>query len=492
MNKIALILRNVSSNLLCQITAIISGFIVPRFFLLEYGSEINGIVISISQFVSYLTLVEVGISQAAVLSLYKPVAEKNISIINRNLSGIQYFYNKVTVCYILGLSLLVIFYPLMVNVNVFSAAYLRWLVFWLAIQNILDYTILAKYKSLLIADQKQYIVTNAQIFGTILYTIFSYYMIVNHFDVLLVKCMSLFSYIIRGIIIYVYAKNKYPFITCNNDKFIKLKERSAILLHQVTGVIVNSTDVTVLTIFSKSITDVSVYGVYNIVFIGVNSLLNALTNGIVPSFGSYISVNKYTDDFEVAFTQYIRIFYSMSFAAFSVMYVMILPFVKLFVNGVTDVEYLNNYIAIWFVICGVANAIKSPFIMLIIAGGYYELTKRDALLEAVVNIVISIPLCMMYGVVGVLCGTVVAHIFRWITLIKLPKKIGLLISFGSYYRFLAKNVLLMMIIVIVSDEFLLYSMSQTWEEFAFKMLGVALMVSVLYGLIVIKTIRSLK
>lgn len=492
MNKIALMLRNVRSNLLCQVTAIISGFIVPRFFLLEYGSEINGIVISISQFVSYLTLVEVGISQASILNLYKPVAEKNVRAINRCLSGIQYFYNKVTRYYVFGLFLLVIFYPLMINENVFSVSYLRWLVFWLAIQNILDYTVLAKYKSLLIADQKQYIITNAQIFGIFIYTIFSYYLIVNHFDVLIVKCMPLFSYIIRGLMIYGYAKNNYKFITCNGDTIIKLKERSAILLHQITGIIVNSTDVTVLTIFSKSIVDVSVYGVYNIVFMGVNSLLNALTNGIVPFWGSYISINEYTDDFKNVFAQYICVFYAISFAAFSVMYVMILPFVKLFVNGVTDAEYLNEYVAIGFVICGVVNSIKSPFIMLIIAGGYYELTKRDALIEAVVNIVISIPLCMMYGVVGVLCGTVVAHIFRWITLIKLPKKIGLSINWGGYYRCLIENALLMMIIIIVDEKLLLYSMSQTWGEFAFKMLCVVLLVSLLYGLAVRKTVRRLR
>lgn len=55
---------------LYQIIIMFSGFLVPRFMLVSYGSELNGLVSSITQFITYFSLVEAGIAAAAVYSLY--------------------------------------------------------------------------------------------------------------------------------------------------------------------------------------------------------------------------------------------------------------------------------------------------------------------------------------------------------------------------------------------------------------------------------------
>lgn len=60
-----------------QIVIMIVGFITPRVMISTYGSEVNGLVSSLSQFISYISLVEAGIGGAAIYSLYKPLAEKN-------------------------------------------------------------------------------------------------------------------------------------------------------------------------------------------------------------------------------------------------------------------------------------------------------------------------------------------------------------------------------------------------------------------------------
>ena len=44
-----------------QFVTIISGFLVPRAIIGVYGSEVNGLVSSLTQIVSYITLVEAGI-----------------------------------------------------------------------------------------------------------------------------------------------------------------------------------------------------------------------------------------------------------------------------------------------------------------------------------------------------------------------------------------------------------------------------------------------
>ena len=54
-----------------QMIVMLVGFITPRILLQYYGSEINGLVSSINQFITYFSLVEAGIAGAAVYSLYK-------------------------------------------------------------------------------------------------------------------------------------------------------------------------------------------------------------------------------------------------------------------------------------------------------------------------------------------------------------------------------------------------------------------------------------
>ena len=75
-----------------QVIIMVAGFITPRVMLTCYGSEINGLVSSIQQFINYFTLVEAGISGAAVFSLYLPLAENDHKRINSIVSAARKFY----------------------------------------------------------------------------------------------------------------------------------------------------------------------------------------------------------------------------------------------------------------------------------------------------------------------------------------------------------------------------------------------------------------
>ena len=48
-------LKNILANLILQITAAISGLILPRFFIIAYGSTMNGMIVSVTP-VSYTHL----------------------------------------------------------------------------------------------------------------------------------------------------------------------------------------------------------------------------------------------------------------------------------------------------------------------------------------------------------------------------------------------------------------------------------------------------
>ena len=53
-------LMNVSMSLLLQILVVLYGFIVPKIIISNFGSEVNGLIASITQFLGYIALLESG------------------------------------------------------------------------------------------------------------------------------------------------------------------------------------------------------------------------------------------------------------------------------------------------------------------------------------------------------------------------------------------------------------------------------------------------
>lgn len=70
-------LLNMISGLILQLFTLVSGFILPKIILIYFGSEVNGLVSSLNQFLSYITLVEGGITGVIVANLYKPIVDQD-------------------------------------------------------------------------------------------------------------------------------------------------------------------------------------------------------------------------------------------------------------------------------------------------------------------------------------------------------------------------------------------------------------------------------
>ena len=73
MNRKKLLALNTSSSLIFQLTTIVCGFIVPRIILKSYGSEVNGLINSIMQFLAIISFLELGVGAVIQSSLYNPL-----------------------------------------------------------------------------------------------------------------------------------------------------------------------------------------------------------------------------------------------------------------------------------------------------------------------------------------------------------------------------------------------------------------------------------
>ena len=71
------LLLNTGAGILKQLVTVICGFILPRYMLLYYGSSVNGLISSIGNFLSFISLLDMGVGAVIQANLYKPLADKN-------------------------------------------------------------------------------------------------------------------------------------------------------------------------------------------------------------------------------------------------------------------------------------------------------------------------------------------------------------------------------------------------------------------------------
>ncbi len=406
---------NALFSLLLQVALAVSGLLVPRFFIALYGSAVNGLVSSISQFITYMSLVEAGVGAAATVALYRPLAQKDTAAVNGVLAATRNFYLRSGVLFAALVGALVLFYPYIVNNEIQDMTFIRTMVLILCVNGLVDYFFLGKYRVLLMADQRGYVLYGIQIIGTVVMTAVCIGQIRLGCSALLVKGTAALIYILRSVAAIVYAKRKYPDYRFNEKPdTAAFSQRNAALLHQIVGAIANNAAVVLLTVMVRgdALVEISVYSVYNLVAYSLSSFLNAIVNGLTPSFGQLLSVDE-SDTAKRSYSSYELLMFLIVFVCYVCMAVLLHPFVALYSADFTDgVNYIRPELVLLFTLAGLLQAIRLPAITMIYAAGHYKETRVRAIIEMAINLVVSIALTPFLGAAGVVIGMCASYLYR--------------------------------------------------------------------------------
>lgn len=440
-------INNSISAIVLQIVTAIAGIILPKLLISTYGSDINGMVSSITQFIGYLALVEAGIGNASIVQLYKPLAENSIGEVNGILSATNKFYKKSGSLFIFLVIILLIIYPLFVSGQVDYYTVI-WMICILSLSSIFDYFFLGKYRVLLTADQKLYVINYVQCIGTLLNIVVTITLIRMNFTILTVKFFATLIYIFRMFLIYIYVKNHYGYLNFDVTPLTeKLSDRWSVLSHQIAGMVVLNTDIVVLTIFKIPLSEISVYTVYNLVLNVIIGLLNSLLNAVTPLFGRILVTDKSSMTREY-YSIYEFLYFILTFALFTSLVILFIPFLNIYTQGITDANYIRLNLALTFCLMGLIYMIRTPALTLINASGHYKQTQKGAFIEAGINIIVSLILVSKFGIEGVLLGTICSHCFRSIELMKYNNDYIIKNSIRTTLIRIIRNIILMLIIIL--------------------------------------------
>lgn len=403
---------NVFSSSILQIVTVLAGLLVPRYILFFYGSEINGVSSSVNQIISYASLLEAGLGLASIQALYAPLAKGNTESINGICSATRVFYNRIAAYFSIIILTAAVTYPFFVkgSVNRITVALL---VLVISLQSIVEYLLHAKYRVLLTADQKLYIINYTKAAGLILSTVIKMILIFLRVNIIIVFLVTPIVLGIRMLYIKWYVSKHYLYINYRAPlNLTAIKQRSALVIHQVAGLIVNNTGGILLSVSVEGgLKLASVYAVYNLVFKNMYNLITAsFSQGIVSSFGQLLYTDK--ESLKRTFRIYEFIYYMIISVIYGSIYVMILPFVSLYTKSVTDVQYVNALIALLFTITEVLNCSRVPCNMLINASGHFHQTKVRALIEAVINFTVTVVLIKWIGIYAIFVGGLCSYLYR--------------------------------------------------------------------------------
>lgn len=483
MRKKKLILNTITS-FSNQIITMICGFILPKLLLENYGSEVNGLVSSITQFLGFITFMELGIGAVVQSALYKPLSNKNEDEISKIIISAERFFKKLSVIMVIYTIILAILYPIITKSN-FGYLYSSSLIVVISISALAQYYFGITYQLLLNADQKSYVQNIIQIISLIINTIATVLLIRRGNSIQIVKLATSIIYILRPLAMILYVKKNYHI---NKDIVLDeepIKQKWNGLAQHLASVILNSTDIVVLTLLS-SLKNVSIYTIYNLVVIGVKQIITSLTNGMASLLGNMLA-RKEIDLLNKTFDKLEFLIHFMVVLSFTCTGLLIIPFVQVYTKNISDINYIVPTFAYLITLAQAAYCLRLPYNIMVLAAGHYKQTQLSAIIEMIINVFLSVLLVIKFGLIGVAIGTFIAMAYRTVYLALYLKNNIIKRKFRNFIKHIIIDLIIVFISILMTRGFeMSYISYSAWIILALKVGTICLVTSFVVNLIAYK------
>lgn len=409
------LLTNMTSYAVLQIVNMMVGLFLPRLYLAVYGSEINGVVSTVNSFISYFSYLEAGLGLTMIHSLFKPLAEKDSAELNGLLSYSKKKYKQVSLIYFILVFLASLLFPVINPTNALGKFEFFALVLVIGLYGALDFYTMAKYRVLLTADRKEYVISNAMILAQGLRFVLIWLLLHWKLSVAVVKIVPILTLLLRSVILNWYVHRHYPevdFTSAPCPAVEEKKQQYDALLLQISI----STSVSLPTILISQFIgfkEANVYAVYNLVISAMISIVSALSSGVSPMLGRRMAqgmdIGKTYDLYDYLVSYVITVFFSTAV-------VMILPFIRIYTSVVNDTNYLYPSYALLFCIWAAIYSYRIPVTAVVNAAAIYTKNRVSNIVNLLMQVVLGILMTRWFGTPGLLAVMIAAALQRNLSL----------------------------------------------------------------------------
>lgn len=409
-SRVAKSFANITSSFFNKILTIVVKFVVRTVFIYTLGKEYLGLNGIFSSIISLLSLADLGFGIALPFSLYKPLVEND----KKKIHSIMSFYSKVYM--VVGISVLVIgvslvpFLPFIIK-EMPDIPHIRLIYLLYVVNSAVTYFFIYK-KSLIVADQKGYIVAFIESLFSLVLGIVQIVFLFVFRNYIFYLILGIIASILQNIFISYKCTKQYPYIKGKSElKLDKSEIKSlsknvvALFIYKVAMVVETSIDNVIISIFI-GITSVGLYSNYLLIIDSLKSMLMIIFNSLMPSVGNVVASEKTEKSYLLykSINLLSIILYGISAIA---IFVLINPFIKLWV-GETYVLDFSAVLAlsINFYIFGSQNT-NSSFRN---AYGLFWEGRFRPVMMSISNVLFSVILVKPFGLTGVFIGTIISRI----------------------------------------------------------------------------------
>jgi O-antigen/teichoic acid export membrane protein len=400
--------RNIKYGYVGKIVQLLLGFISRTVFIYTLGVTFLGVNGLYTNVLGVLSLAELGIGTAMNYSLYKPVATGDLEKIKSLMNLYKRAYRVIAlVVSVMGLLLVpflkyIIKDPGNITIDELTIFYLIFL-----FNTVSTYFVAYKY-SLVNAEQKNYIQTNIQAITTLITVIGQIIILVVFKDFLLYLLIGAIIGLIQKIGVNMYLNRLYPYLLDKNVKKLSQEEKApikknikALILQRIGSISVHQTDNIIISSFIN-ITTVGLISNYNLIITSVSGFINVLFTSLIPGFGNLIATENKEKQYFIFKVSRFLVFWIHGFASIAFL-ILLTPFIQLWIGK----DMVIGSTVIYLIIINYYFMGHRLIIALFYsAAGIFDKVKYIAIIQAVVNLVISIVMVQKIGLEGVFIGTI--------------------------------------------------------------------------------------
>lgn len=455
--KIKSSIKNSLTAFIANISNIVIGLIAQAVFIKILDKEYLGINGLFTNIISMLAIVELGIGNAIIYNLYKPLVNKDYKTINSLMLFYKKAYNVIAlIVLILGFSIIP-FLGFFVGKN--SLDINITLVYMMFIIDIVCSYLLSYKRSILYADQKIYIIN---IIHMLYYVVLNVIQLIilfltkNYYLYLFIKIVMR---ILENIVISRIVDIKYKYLNSKTalplEKSIVsdiIKKVKALFFHKIGTFIVLGSDNLIISRI-LGLATVGLYSNYYLIIDSVNKLFGQALNALTPSVGHMLVSETKEKCFDIFKKVRFLNFWVATFAGTSILVIM-QTFIKIWIGE----EYLLTLtVLIVLVFNFYQKLMRNSYNTFKEAAGIYYEDRFVPIIESVLNIIVSIVLAKIIGLAGVFIGTIVSGLALW--LYSYPKFVYKKIFKRKYLDYAKETFEYILLFIIISSfSFLLSSL----------------------------------
>jgi O-antigen/teichoic acid export membrane protein len=412
--KIKSLFRNSFFSLLSQLVLLVFGFLSQRAMNLYMGTELVGMNGVIANVISMLSVTELGVSTAIVYHLYSVLVSGD----ERKIAALMNLYRKAYYVFAaalmaLGMVMMPFVHLFMTN-NSYSIGYIRVLYFLWLLRSALSY-LLSYKKSLLVADQNEYVVSVT----TILANVIGYSSIILFVSVTGRYLPALLTGIIGDTLLNIwvsrYTDKQYPFLRQyrtekTESETLKniTQDIKNIFVSRLSQNLLNGTDNLIISGFINVAT-VGIFSNYGLIMRSVGNIIRALATSIQPGIGNLFVEKDHEKDYRVL-RQMTFLFFLIVAVAACGLYVMTDYFVEdIWLGKAFGWDRASVFLSVTgCVLLGIGQ----PIAVVMAVSGLFHREKTLSVVSSVANLIVSIALVIPFGTAGVLLGTCLAYLIQ--------------------------------------------------------------------------------